>query len=494
MNNKKNIIILFCNLTLICWVIFLLNNYKYIFGGDPEIHLIFAKNFLQGYFLEFNKNYKTGGETSPLYMILVAFIYLLVDEYTQYAMKFVGICSLLLLGFLLYKSTKSDEILLKIFPFVLLCSMTFIPFQAMLGMENMLFAALLMLIIYFSSIEKLPNFAIILLIPLAFTLRPEGIFLALYFFLNGILFNNRMQAIYALIAVISCILIYAALNQYSVINTHNAGSIRALTSKIDSLALNIGPTVIYVSKKPIIGFVYAWVLLLLFFLNRKKLNSNDCLLLFCFLALPFILHLFNILPNSHFSRYVIYCYAIVFFVFSQRILPFLHYKVITLLALIFLAIAFLEFNQRQNPLLISSLTVQDSVEQLRQESIKKNSDNFASLLLNNGNFPITIATSEVQLRGRLDERFLIWSLDGITDAALSKFSNKNQIDLFSYIKYREINYLEDLPNYNIDRKLPSLSNFEFDINGSSQCISGVSLKKIDKPYLMNKVLKCDLMP
>jgi hypothetical protein len=56
----------------VLWLVFLLSRYGWIFGGDPQIHIIFARNLLQGHPLEFNLGYRTGGETSPLYMLVVA--------------------------------------------------------------------------------------------------------------------------------------------------------------------------------------------------------------------------------------------------------------------------------------------------------------------------------------------------------------------------------------------------------------------------------------
>ncbi len=56
----------------VLWFFYLTVQYYWIFGGDPEIHIIFAKNFLSGHVLEFNPGFKSGGETSPLYMLLVA--------------------------------------------------------------------------------------------------------------------------------------------------------------------------------------------------------------------------------------------------------------------------------------------------------------------------------------------------------------------------------------------------------------------------------------
>ncbi|MGH7803235.1 MAG: hypothetical protein ACREQJ_02730, partial [Candidatus Binatia bacterium] len=38
------------------------------FGGDPGVHLVFAKHLVEGDPLQFNKGIFSSGETSPLYM------------------------------------------------------------------------------------------------------------------------------------------------------------------------------------------------------------------------------------------------------------------------------------------------------------------------------------------------------------------------------------------------------------------------------------------
>jgi hypothetical protein len=488
MSIKKIVIKPSINLILLCWIIFLLFYYKYIFGGDPEIHLIFAKNLLQGHILEFNPGHKTGGESSPLYMVLVAGMYLLTGDYAPYLMKLTGVSSLLFLAFFIYKSTKSKDPQLKIFAFTLFGSMTFIPFQSLLGMENVLFAAIILAITYLHSKKKLSNITIAIVVPLTFMLRPEGIFLSAYFFLIGLVSKKYQLTVVAFLAGLLCVIIYAILNHYSGVDLHNAASMRAVTSKINAYAFNIGSTIIYINIKPIITFSYAWILLSLFIFYRQKLLSGDYLLLVCFVAIPFGFHLLNVFPNTHLSRYAIYCYAVIFFVFAQRILPHMSDKSLIVLSIIFLLIATSEFKLRKN---LPSFNVSESVEQLSLESIKKKSDYFVALLSKDVSFPIVIATTEVQLRGRLDDRFLVWSLDGITDAALSKFAIEKQINHFSYINFREIKYLEDLPNYNIEQSKLSLKNFAFDALGKSQCLSGITLTKLASPKLY-EINKCHL--
>jgi hypothetical protein len=155
-------------------------------------------------------------------------------------------------------------------------------------------------------------------------------------------------------------------------------------------------------------------------------------------------------------------------------LPSLSNKVLTILTITFLSIAIIEFNQRQN---LSSSNVWDSINQLSHQNIKAYSDRLSNELVTKHDTPVVIATTEVQLRGRLDERFLIWSLDGITDSHLKDFVKDGQIDHFAYINYREIKYLEDLPNYNLNKNKISLSKFNFSKENTSQCLFNIFLTK-----------------
>ena len=51
---------------------------------------------------------------------------------------------------------------------------------------------------------------------------------------------------------------------------------------------------------------------------------------------------------------------------------------------------------------------------------------------------IDIGTVEVQIRNLLDNRFRVWSLDGIVDRELNQFKGNDFIDHFKYIDLRDI--------------------------------------------------------
>ncbi len=65
------------------------------FSGDAEIHLVYARNFLDGYPLQFNPGEPSSGQTSMGFMfILVPIMKLFGEAATPLAMKLIGLCSL----------------------------------------------------------------------------------------------------------------------------------------------------------------------------------------------------------------------------------------------------------------------------------------------------------------------------------------------------------------------------------------------------------------
>ena len=64
LNNRIILTIIFIILVSIISTTFI--KYIFLFGGDPDIHVIFAKNLLKGYFLQFNPGIYSSGETSLL--------------------------------------------------------------------------------------------------------------------------------------------------------------------------------------------------------------------------------------------------------------------------------------------------------------------------------------------------------------------------------------------------------------------------------------------
>jgi len=130
--------------TLLLGVLVVSNAYLYLpaWGGDPEIHIIFAKNLLAGHPLSFNAGEQTSGETSPAYMIIVAVLVgALGPGHAAVAMKVIGGLSSLITAHQIFLHLRWRGVDRSISTFVSLCFLAypFVLFQGLLGMENMLF-------------------------------------------------------------------------------------------------------------------------------------------------------------------------------------------------------------------------------------------------------------------------------------------------------------------------------------------------------------------
>ena len=205
----KSFVLIFLAIILLSWVAYLFSNYWDRFGGDPEIHLIFAKNFLNGHFLEFNPGYKTGGETSILYMFLTALLFKAFGVYTQLAMKIVGFFSLFFICLAIYRASiysendtsRQSSLQFKgFFISLLFLSMCFVPFQAGLGMENILWAAGLSWFVLKQLDTFSANWKFLVLSLVLFLLRPEAILIS-FFYLFYFLFSRKINSLWMFLLV-----------------------------------------------------------------------------------------------------------------------------------------------------------------------------------------------------------------------------------------------------------------------------------------------------
>ena len=57
--------------------------------------------------------------------------------------------------------------------------------------------------------------------------------------------------------------------------------------------------------------------------------------------------------------------------------------------------------------------------------------------------PVVIALQEVQIRGRLDDRFIVRSLDGVVDSRFADFVHGQAIDYGGYLEARRVAFVLD---------------------------------------------------
>ena len=472
------------------WISYLVINYFPIFGGDPEIHIIFAKNLLAGNWLQFNQGIYSSGETSPVYMLLIALYTILFSSYQQYFLK--GISAFSLLGIMILIAVTAGKARFRnglVWGMLFGC-MCFVPFQSALGMENILFAFLTLLFIHYfcpQSISLKSFFCVVFIVPFLFYLRPEAVFLLLYIVVISTYFRNARLFVSAILAFSIIICIYIYINYITGVQLQSAGILRALTSKAEAYRLDVIGNLLYINIKPLKQLLYAVPFLIFLTFRRKALTFQDVALLVCFFCVPIVAHVFSFLPNTHYSRYSLYSYAVLFYVTSRILSVSLDLKIITAFVIYVISFSIVEFYVRSD---LPRFTVFQSVEDLKISNIESFSNDL-HMRLSSGGGKVTIALQEVQLRGRLDDRFIIWSLDGITDSSLANYVHDGYIDHFEYIKQRNIDYLQGpLFNYNSNKLFPSIADYKFDVFGYSQCIRGVSIYDI-KYNNFYRVISCE---
>ena len=469
-NLKKYKILPILATAIFFWSLYQLFIFRNLFIGDSEIHLIFAKNFINGHFLEFNPGIKSGGESSFLYFIIVSFLYKLFGIYAAYGMKIISIFSAFWICFQIFDINASKNFFRKIIGASLIaCSASF-TFQATSGMENIFFCSILL---YFISPELKSNLAlknknVLIKSIILFLIRPEGLLYPFFLLLKSLIIKNKKLFIFSLLAFLSCILVYFLLSIISGGNFHNAGEIRKYISTIPNIGIyliNIFGYQLNINTTLFRSIIYALPILLLLLLFRNTFNKSEYLIFIVFVSIPFFLHFFSFLPNVHFTRYFIYSYSIIFLLFAKKLIPNLSPLFLSFITFLYLFVSinrgltntfkFYDCDFSDN---LCQSTVQQTISLASSRNIKEFSDNMYNEFSKTKNQVVNVGATEVNLRLLLDNRFNVWPLDGITDRDLSKFAKKDHIDHFGYLNYREIDVVEDLPNLNKNNQFHSLSD------------------------------------
>ncbi len=487
--SEKHLLTALCSLSAL-WAAVLVIRYWGAFGGDPEIHIIFAKNLLNGHFLEFNPGYKTGGETSPLYMLVVAVAIELFGRYVPYAMKAVGFISLGTICVLLYRANTAASITRRYSIAMLSLCMPFFVFQASMAMENMLFAAAVLMMVHLWSRGERRLIAISpILLPLLFFLRPEAVFLGIWLGCACLAQRDVRQVVTLGAALAGTVVFYLILNHYSGGDVQNAGHIRAYLSTLQAVHVPFLGQNVYINLKVLRGMIYLAPVLGYMAIRHQRLTGSDRIQLITLFLLPAALHLFNVLPNTQFSRYFLFEYAVVLYIFTLRFLADIETGLLVAIWVFVMGVGLLEAHQRESQF---GDNVVSEIDSLTPAAVKKHSDTWITELQPE-RLPVIMATQEVQIRGQLDERFVIWSLDGITDRDLAAHLHGGYLDLFSYIKDRRIEFVLGLQNYNRDAGKPSLADFDVPRGTPVPCINGLRLipTPVEKIY---KAVGCTRSP
>jgi hypothetical protein len=92
--------------------------------------------------------------------------------------------------------------------------------------------------------------------------------------------------------------------------------------------------------------------------------------------------------------------------------------------------------------------------------------------------PVSLAYQEVQARYRLDDRFVIRSLDGRTDSRLLEDVADGNFDHVAYLTKRRVDFLMEVPNYNRDRARWSLQQLKKLGPGEGMTVGGLTFSRL----------------
>ena len=436
-------------------------------GGDPEIHIIFARNFLNGNFFEFNPGEITSGETSPIYMVIVAFLSILLEPgLVPFAMKAVSIIALFFGIFLIAKQAKDKWDRLIIASAIM--AIPSISFQAWLGMENLLFAVFFGWV--FHSIittalvypdktqdQSQKTYRYSCIASVLFFLRPEAIFLLLAGCLVSFL-EREFKSFLIYVTVIASLLISLEIIGYlQGAPLHGAGQLRAIVSGNDAYRINILGTEIYLNTKTLYYFIaispfFISLLFSLIFDRHGRKREINALIVSCLLlSVPWFLHFLNIFPNTHFSRYQLY------FLFSSIMVMTYFYskssfgkklKATIQVQILLLSIGIFYWENSFRNVWFDRILNSNNAKQIYHSQTDETQMKFSQTLCESFNQcekikkPIAVALQEVQIRLRLDKNFVVYSLDGVVDHVVEKFIDQNNcVDHFDYLHFRKVKIL-----------------------------------------------------
>ncbi len=523
------------------------------YSGDGIIHLIFAKNALDGHFFEFNIGKFTGGETSPGFMfILAALMNVYGEDILPAFVKMISILMLYSIGFLTYRLAK----LLNLqHPFPALAGVVALllpgtTYNGQFGTESSWFAAGILLLTYgmlkrgwlieptrFSLIEEV---LLGICFGLLFLIRPEAAPYAgiIYIYRLVTTSGDRHTFIMSFKQGIGAFVGFALVAgtflwfywAHTGILPYSAGVARSILSKMDN-SIDIGFVSInlrFLERVLYYCFLTIPALLAAVLLFRKRIVGNTAKMTGLFLTIfGFFFILYStVLPSVHLARYTIFLWPFLIlaatvalallwenFPKSQNILTAGRNLFFAGLALLFFAVILAETYIRTGIGVVSFIP-SFSASYMREQMNDYNFDvsrtpntyvytgkgAFRSILAvsyvreqmsdqlfkefgSPVKLPINIAVQEVQIRYWLDDRFVVYSLDGIVDNKLTEHICDGYYDHIGYFLDRDVDFFMPIKSYNKDKSVWSLGELINIETGERINKFGVELVKLSNGWL-----------
>ena len=478
------------------------------FSGDAEIHLVYARNFLDGYPLQFNPGQPSSGQTSMGFMfILLPVMKFFGEAATPLAMKLIGFFSLYVIAFQTWRLGRGLGLdptwsaVAAAFTLLLPGSV----YNGMLGSENAFFGALVLTWILLAldsgwlDAENPPalrrDCLLALFMGAMFWIRPETIpFGGLAWIMRGardMTAKHRLDpgllargVLFGLIAsafVLAYVLLFRA---WTGILPFGAGYARLLES-IDVDSVWIAGIAINTKVLERLAAYGGIVLPALYALSlSRRIPESGVRWLLIFLGVEFFglmtAYIFNVVTALHFARYTIFAWplAILLAVYGLRVLVShggMRAGLAAAAILAFFGMAAYETSLRStfpHDSLMSAM-------EMRQVRVHASDDlmrQFGYPLMR----PVVIAAQEVQERNFIDNRFVIRSLDGILDIVFLDYLCHGYNDHDGYFIDQKVDFLlTPFANYNHDRNRWSLARLEDLPVGQSIDRPGIRYTKID---------------
>jgi hypothetical protein len=492
-------------------------HYWSVFSGDAQIHLVYARNILRGYPLQFNLHETNSGETSMGFMFVDALIMWIVGAaLTPLIIKFLCLASLYLtaLATWLLAGELSVQRPWREIAAVLTLWLPGSVFSSMAGSENGLFAALSCVFTYYAirsnwyDVVEHPTLirdsVAALLASILFWLRPETAPLMLILLGTRIVgatwFAKRLRREFlqcALFLTVFCTAIasyFWVFFHYAHEMPYGAGRVRLLLSRyVDSFWLGPIPIDGKVLLRIASYFSVVVPALVISALAMRDYFPDRALRLkivafagifFGFLAA----YVLNLLPAVHFARYstFIWPFGLVLAALGLQVacqFPGIERSVrvglVVVLGVAFAGTASYEIYLRRD---MGRTGIGEETSLVAAEIAPERRERASVALAKAIGIPAgtaaTLGYQEVQVRYYYTDNFVIRSLDGITDSRLLSYWCNGWIDHDGYLIDTQVDYLMEFVSYNGNRSVWSLRELTELGVGESLTRPGIIYKKI----------------
>lgn len=502
----------------IALILIILHPFLYIakYAGDGVVHLIFAENTAKGNYFEFNPGEKSAAMTCPGFMLLLSVLFRLFPAALIPAIikvsNIIFWYGLLFMVFLVAKEIFDS----KFWVWLTTLTASLLPgsvYNSTVGMENGIFGFIVVLLSYLMirwkwleapySTNPWKEAFLGTLMGLACWLRPEAfVVTAIAIIYRGILIYRFSNSLTHILRRSSILLFPFLIITFSLIYFHFSQTGKLLpTSGLARIAQSsreafwLGP--VWVTPKFLIRLLFYFPLTLFWLIGnwliltkRYKFKHSNIAVFSIILFWTFFILYSTILGSAHLARYIIFIMPFMVLVSiigakwiwenwrsvaPLKLHPFRN-AVFSILAF-GLCSAFLI----ETPLRYRLCPSSAFVDSMKMSAGRHDfSDWLFDQLGRPSKLPVVLAYEEIQVRYCLDDRFVIRSLDGRTDAILlTKYYTQGNFDRIGYIKETGIRFImNNIHNNNRNKKLWSLERLNKLKPGESLSHEGLTFLRL----------------